>query len=79
MAKCLDCGNKIERNQFKVYKKRLICLKCYKAIKAEQKRQRAIAKKLKETVEEKEVDTANVFSSDGPSDCSCTTLYCEEK
>ena len=72
IAKCVECGNKIERNQFKVYKKRLICLKCYKAIKAEQKRQRVIAKGLKELKEKEAEDMATARAGHSVNNSACT-------
>lgn len=57
MGRCYNCGNKIERNQFKVYKKAIWCRKCYDALLAERKRKREEERKKRE--EEKEKNLAN--------------------
>lgn len=66
MGRCYNCGNKIERNQFVVYKKAVWCKKCYEERKLERERQREAAKKLeiaKEVTAAQEQDEAFMSNS----------------
>lgn len=61
MGKCNNCKKKIEYNQFKRYRGKVLCKPCYKTRLIRKKAKKEADEKLAEKVKEKTEEIANPF------------------